>query len=100
MLSCKSCQTPMATKSYTDQDDPLYTDPTFYQRTIGALQYLIITHPDIAYDVNVVCQRMHEPLQSNFQVVKRILRFLHGTVNYVLQYTPRSLLLNAYAKAN
>jgi len=45
---------------------------------MGALQYLTFTRPDICFAVNRVCQFMHAPTDT----VKRILRYLKGTVSY------------------
>lgn len=42
------------------QGDPL-KDVHLYRSTVGALQYATITHPEIAYSVNKVCQFMHAP---------------------------------------
>ena len=39
-------------------------DPTLYRSTIGALQYLTITRPDISFAVNRACQSMHNPPPS------------------------------------
>ncbi|KAG8498357.1 hypothetical protein CXB51_006727 [Gossypium anomalum] len=55
-----------------------------------ALQYVVITRPDIAYAVNKVCQFMHQPLDIHFKAVKRILRYLHGTLDYGLTFTKTS----------
>ena len=35
--------------------------PTLYRSTVGALQYLTITRPDISFAVNRACQSMHNP---------------------------------------
>jgi len=45
---------------------------------IGALQYLTITRPDIAYIVHMVSHFMHAPQTSHFDVAKRIYRVLAG----------------------
>ncbi|GAA0147692.1 hypothetical protein LIER_36567 [Lithospermum erythrorhizon] len=68
----------------TDDGNGLYFDPTQYRSIVGALRYLRFTRPDIQYDVNQVCQYMHQPLVSQFTTVKRILRYLNGTMNYGL----------------
>ncbi|XP_062114458.1 uncharacterized mitochondrial protein AtMg00810-like [Humulus lupulus] len=63
--------------------DPIES-PQFYRSIVGALQYLTITRPEIAFSVNKVCQFMHSPLQSHWCVVKRILRYLSGTTDHGL----------------
>jgi len=36
-------------------------DATHYRSIVGALHYLTLTRPDIAYSVNKVCQFLHAP---------------------------------------
>ncbi|MCI16004.1 retrovirus-related pol polyprotein from transposon TNT 1-94, partial [Trifolium medium] len=79
-------------------------DPSLYRSTIGALQYATLTRPDIAYSVNKVCQFMAHPLESHWKAVKRILRYLKGTISHglLLQPSPSSspFSLKAYSDAN
>ncbi|MDD0148632.1 hypothetical protein PSY31_23380, partial [Shigella flexneri] len=51
---------PMASGKRTNLHNgvPL-SDPSTYRSVVGALQYLTITHPDISFAVNQVCQFMH-----------------------------------------
>lgn len=48
---------------------------TSFRSTIGALQYLSITRPDIAYAVNKLSQFMHQPSQLHWAAAKRLLRY-------------------------
>lgn len=57
---------------------------THYKSIMGDFTVLSFTRPDIAYLVNLVCQFLHSPLESDFGVVKRILRYLKGTMGWVL----------------
>ena len=63
-------------------------DPTLYRSTVGALQYVTLTRPEIAFSVNKACQFMASPLDSHWSVVKRILRYLSGTSTYGLLLMP------------
>ncbi|KAL5579769.1 hypothetical protein UlMin_012211 [Ulmus minor] len=54
---------------------------TKYRSIVGALQYITITRPEIAYCVNRVCQFMQKPLDHHWKAVKRILRYLKGTAD-------------------
>ncbi|XP_062118816.1 uncharacterized mitochondrial protein AtMg00810-like [Humulus lupulus] len=63
--------------------DPVQ-DPQLYRSLVGALQYATITRPEITYDVNRVSQFMQTPLQSHWKTVKRILRYLKGTLDFGL----------------
>ena len=67
-------------------------DPTLYHSTIGALQYLTITRPDISFAVNRACQSMHNPSHIDWQRVKHLLRYLKGTISNSLFYSSQSNL--------
>ncbi|GLT91294.1 hypothetical protein SLE2022_091880 [Rubroshorea leprosula] len=102
MLDCKPVVTPMAPKAKLfSTDGPAYSDPAFYRSIVGALQYLTFTRPDIAFAVGQVCQHMHAPTHNHFTVVKRILRYLKGTLNYGLQlFRNSSLSLHMFTDAD
>ena len=56
----------------------LFHDLTLYRSIVGALQYATLTRPKINFVVNKVCQFMASPMDSQWEVVKRILRYLKG----------------------
>ncbi|GKD54334.1 putative zinc finger, CCHC-type containing protein, partial [Tanacetum coccineum] len=60
--------------------------PYLYRLLVGALQYLTITRPDLSYAVNQVSEFRHPPTQDHFQAVKRILRYVKGTLSYGLSF--------------
>ncbi|XP_014496794.1 uncharacterized protein LOC106758380 [Vigna radiata var. radiata] len=70
----------------TTTRDP-FSDPTQYRFLVGALQYLTITRPDLSYVVNLVSQFFQAPTNDQFQAVKRILRYVKGTMSYGLSFT-------------
>lgn len=100
MDSCKISPTLVVSKNRFNSNDNLYYDLTFYRCLVRALQYLTVTRPDIAFAVNTVCQHMHEPRNSHFQAVKRILRYLKGTIQLTPKFTSGSLALNAYSDSD
>jgi histone deacetylase 1/2 len=59
-------------------------DPTLFRSIVGALQYATLTRPEIAFSVNKVCQFLSNPLEEHWKAVKRILRYLSGTLHYGL----------------
>jgi histone deacetylase 1/2 len=65
-------------------------DPTLFRSVVGALQYATLTRPDISYSVNKVCQFLANPLEDHWKAVKRILRYLSGTLHHglLLQAAP------------
>ncbi|XP_019181955.1 PREDICTED: uncharacterized protein LOC109177102 [Ipomoea nil] len=101
MVDCKPLTTPTSvTKVVTPSDTP-YENPTQYRRIVGASQYLTITRPDLAYAVNRLCQFMHSPTVDHWNLVKRVLRYVKGTLDYGLQLTPSSsTTIHAYSDSD
>ncbi|XP_016172884.1 uncharacterized protein LOC107615315 [Arachis ipaensis] len=72
--------TPMMTSSkLSKSDSDPYEDPKGYRSIVGALQYLTITRPDLAFAMNKVSQFMHSPTIQHWKAVKRILRYLQDS---------------------
>ncbi|XP_021738358.1 uncharacterized protein LOC110704852 [Chenopodium quinoa] len=89
MSSCKPTQTPVDTQSKLSADaGPKFHDPTLYRSLAGALQYLTFTRPDIAYAVQQVCLFMHDPRVAHYDALKRILRYIQGTIDHGLHLYP------------
>ncbi|XP_019085751.1 PREDICTED: uncharacterized protein LOC109126539 [Camelina sativa] len=57
-------------------------DPAKYRRIVGSLQYLAFTRPDISYAVNRLSQFMHQPSTDHWTAMKRVLRYLAGTLDH------------------
>ncbi|GJS08780.1 ribonuclease H-like domain-containing protein [Tanacetum coccineum] len=85
MVSCNPSRTPVDTESKLGVDGDPVSDPTLYQSLAGSLQYLTFTRPDISYAVQQVCLHMHDPREPHLSALKRILRYVQGTLNYGLQ---------------
>jgi hypothetical protein len=82
LAGAKPVSTPMASgTSLTTDEGTLLSDSTYYRHLIGLLQYLTLTCPDISYAVHNVCQFMQHPRDSHLIVVKRVFRYLKGTLN-------------------
>ncbi|KAJ0980580.1 hypothetical protein J5N97_008835 [Dioscorea zingiberensis] len=82
MENYKSVTTPMSViekLSKTLGDSLSVAEGSKYRSIVGALQYLTLTRPDIAFSVNKVCQFLHSPTSSHWTAVKRILRYLKHT---------------------
>jgi len=61
-------------------------DSTHYRRLVGSLRYLVHTRPDLAFAVGYVSRFMERPTVEHLQAVKRILRYVAGTLEYGLHY--------------
>jgi hypothetical protein len=94
---CKSISTPMSAteKLFRDQGIPLMENEQFkYRSIVGGLQYLTMTRPDLSFSVNKVCQYIQTPTDAHWAAVKRILRYVKGTLDLGLkiQKSPTMLL--------
>ncbi|GJW17557.1 ribonuclease H-like domain-containing protein, partial [Tanacetum coccineum] len=56
-------------------------DPTLYRSLAGGLQYLTFTRPDLSYAVKQICLYMHDPREPHLAALKRILRYVQGTLD-------------------
>ena len=88
LLDSKPVHTPMIVSQHLTRDGPAFSDPTLYRSLVGAFQYLTITRPDIAHVVNSVSQFLHAPTMDHFLAVKRILRYVKGTLHFGLTFRP------------
>nr|GEZ80401.1 ribonuclease H-like domain-containing protein [Tanacetum cinerariifolium] len=91
--------TPVDTESKLGSDGDPISDPTLYRSLAGALQYLTFTCPDISFTVQQICHYMHDPRDPHFTALKRILRYVRGTIDHGLQLmsrvvNPNPLLFN------
>ncbi|GKA48175.1 ribonuclease H-like domain-containing protein, partial [Tanacetum coccineum] len=85
MVNYNPSRTPIDTKSKMGADGDPVSDLTLYWSLAGSLQYLTFTRPDISYAVQQVCLFMHDPREPHFSALKRILRYVRGTLDYELQ---------------
>ncbi|KAJ6945155.1 Retrovirus-related Pol polyprotein from transposon RE1 [Populus alba x Populus x berolinensis] len=85
MVEAKPITTPSVVGHHLSIEGKLFSDPTLFRSLASALQYLTITRPDLSFSVNSICQFMHAPTEDHFRALKRILRYVKGTVHYGLQ---------------
>ncbi|WVZ85085.1 LOW QUALITY PROTEIN: hypothetical protein U9M48_032042 [Paspalum notatum var. saurae] len=89
MTDCNPCSTPvdMQAKLLGDAGPP-----------VAAPTYLTFTRPDITYAVQ---QGMHDPREPHLTALKRLLRYLRGTVDYdLLLHRSSSAELVVYTDAD
>ncbi|XP_023759681.1 uncharacterized mitochondrial protein AtMg00810-like [Lactuca sativa] len=98
MQDAASVSTPADCQTKLTLEGEAFSEAKLYRQVVGSLQYATITRPDIAYVVNRVCQYMHNPTVKHWQAVKRIIRYLNGTLHHYLHFSPtRSTSLLAYS---
>ncbi|GKD33671.1 ribonuclease H-like domain-containing protein [Tanacetum coccineum] len=85
MVTCNSSRTPIDTESKLGADGDPVSDPTLYWSLAGSLHFLTFTRPDMSYAVQQVCLYMQDPREPHFSALKRILRYVQGTLDYGLQ---------------
>ncbi|GJZ78613.1 hypothetical protein Tco_0643450 [Tanacetum coccineum] len=76
-------------------------DATLYRGKIGSLMYLTASRPDLNYAVCLCARHQAKPNEKNLQAVKRIFRYLNGTITMGLWYSKDTdMSLTAYADAD
>ena len=85
----------------TADGEPLDTKEHPYSTLIGSLMYLAsCTRPDIAQAVGALARYMSKPTTTHWTAAKHVLRYLAGTTDYGIIFTPSDSTLNAYCDAN
>ncbi|GKC28976.1 retrovirus-related pol polyprotein from transposon TNT 1-94 [Tanacetum coccineum] len=91
MESCDPIGTPMEIKDKLDLDqNGSLVDVTKYRGMIGALMYLTSSRPNIVHDTCLCARYQAKPTEKHLKEVRRIFRYLKGTVNMGLWYTKDS----------
>lgn len=81
--------------------DDKYNEKIPYQEAVGSLLYLAqCTRPDIAFAVNDVSRFNSNFGRVHWDAVKRIIRYLKGTINYKLKFTNVSTDMHGYADSD
>ena len=75
-----------STKLSLDSSE-IEVSPTLYKSIIGSLLYLTVSRPNIAFSVGVCARYQAAPKESHLMAVKRIIRYINGTLEYGLWYS-------------
>lgn len=88
MTDCKTVSTPADCGQNLGDFCDDETDTNFpYREAIGSLMYLAIgTRPDICYAVGVVSRYMEQPSTVHVKAVKRIFKYIKGSINVGILY--------------
>jgi hypothetical protein len=102
MTDCRSSPAPVDTSSkLSATKGDLLPDATDYRSLAGGLHYLTLTSPDISYAVQQICLHMHVPRTSHLILVKRVLWYIRGTLDFGLQLrASSSTTLTTYSDAD
>lgn len=87
MQSSNSVSNPMVPGQKIVRDEGgVKVDPTQYKQMVGSLMYLIATRPDLMFVVSLISRFMANPTHLHFAAVKRIIRYLKGTMEHKIWY--------------
>ena len=67
-------------------EDEQQVQTTQYKQMVGSLMYLSVTRPDLMFVVSLVSRYMERPTNIHMQAIKRILRYVKGTVGLGICY--------------
>ena len=104
MEDCKPVSTPIEPGSkftkLADGEDVV--DETLYQAAVGSLNYAAIaTRPDLSVAVGVLSQFMKNPGKEHWVGIKRVFRYIKGTLDYGLKFSHSdSFCLYGYSDAD
>ena len=83
------------------EDEKKRMEKTPYANAVGSLMYaMMCTRPDICYAVGMVSRYQSNPGDAHWTAVKRIFRYLKGTMNLALCYHGGTLKLKGYTDAD
>nr|XP_016498923.1 PREDICTED: uncharacterized mitochondrial protein AtMg00810-like [Nicotiana tabacum] len=101
LIGCKPVATLVSSSTSLDSSVSSPVESSLYHSLVGALHYLTFTRLDISYVVNSVSQYLQSPQPHHFLAVKRILRYVAGTLHHGLLLHPsNSISLAAYINSS
>jgi hypothetical protein len=102
MENSKAYPTPMSINFHKSTDNSKVLESNEkYMSAIGKLIYLSnSTRPDIAYSVSFLARKVQSPTENDWSEVKRIFRYLKGTINKKLRYHSGNTNVDIYSDAS
>ncbi|GKV31343.1 hypothetical protein SLEP1_g40039 [Rubroshorea leprosula] len=87
MEDCNSVGTPMVSNQKFSLDDgEEKVDAHAYRNLIGSLLYLTNSRLDITFATSMLSRFMQSPSKTHYGAVRRILRYLKGTISFGILY--------------
>nr|GEX87840.1 copia protein [Tanacetum cinerariifolium] len=102
MDSCDLVDTPIVDRLKL-YEDPLgiLVDQTRFLSMVGSLMYLTTNRFDMVFAVCMCVRYQASPTKKHLEALKRVLRYLRGTINWGLWYSKdTAMALTAYADAD
>ncbi|GJY47639.1 retrovirus-related pol polyprotein from transposon TNT 1-94 [Tanacetum coccineum] len=93
---------PMVDRLKLDEDlMGIPVDQTRFRGMVGSLMYLTASRPDLVFAVCMCARYQAKPTKKHLEAIKRIFRYLKGTINMGLWYPKdNAMSLTAYADAD
>ena len=93
MVNANPVSTPCITGlKLSKEGEGKLVNSTIFRSLVGKLMYLTSTRPDIVYAVSLVSRFMEKPYSNHWEVAKRILRYVRGTIDYGIFYKANTLV--------
>ncbi|GJY12798.1 integrase, catalytic region, zinc finger, CCHC-type containing protein [Tanacetum coccineum] len=94
--------TPMVDRLKLDEDlMGIPVDQTRFRGMVGSLMYLTASRLDLVFAVCMCARYQAKPTKKHFEAIKRVFRYLKGTINMGLWYPKdNAMSLTAYADAD
>lgn len=87
LSEAKISEVPMNNNYEKDNNEfEILPDAEKYRKLIGCLLYIsVISRPDISASVSILAQKISRPTQRHWNELKRIVRYLKGTIDFKLK---------------
>ncbi|CAM8917015.1 unnamed protein product [Rhodiola kirilowii] len=100
-LNCSPISTPMDTSVKILPNMGEAVSQLEYSQVIGCLMYAMTsTRPDIAYVVGKLSRYTSNPSTHHWEAIRRVLKYLKGTMNHGLTYASFPSVLEGYTDAS
>lgn len=103
MLECNPTTYPIDPKVLITSDEKgEIMDATMFKSMVGGLRYLLHIRTNISFSVRVVSRYMERPTKLHLEAVKRIMRYVKGTIHFGLVYSEDSKnnVLNGFSDSD
>ncbi|GAU24969.1 hypothetical protein TSUD_312040 [Trifolium subterraneum] len=103
MQECNSVCSPIVTGcKLVKNENGKACDAKSYKQMVGSLMYLLATRPDLAFAVCLVARFMERPTEMHTAAIKRIMRYVKGTVGLGIMYkrTDDNLQLHGWSDSD
>ncbi|GKD42331.1 hypothetical protein Tco_1266976, partial [Tanacetum coccineum] len=87
--------------SPSSEKERMKISQVLYASAVGSLMFaMIYARPDIAHAVGVVSRYMAKPGREHWEAMKRILRYIKGTLNVALCFGESDLIVKGYVDSD